>query len=102
MVIASENTVWLSPGNGPLQATTCYMESSISVNVLTEIQDSFGDKITMITAAIQPQGTHSQYEIEVADPLTDVVINNLLHQEKVGLNLIYLILLNSTWLAWNK
>src|SRR3984893_4561612 len=78
LVIASEHAVWLSPGSDPLQAIKCYMESPISANVLTEIQDSFGDKIPMIAAAMRPEGTLSRYEIEVADPLTDIVVNNLL------------------------
>ena len=64
--------------NDPLESIKCYMKSSISANVLTEIQDSFGDKIPMIAAAMQPEGAPSQYEHEVADPLTDVVLNNLL------------------------
>jgi hypothetical protein len=54
------------------------MESSSSANVLAEVQNSFGDKIPMIAAAMQPEGALSQYEIEVADPLTNVVMNNLL------------------------
>jgi hypothetical protein len=78
LVIASEHAIWLSHGNDPLQAIACYTESSIFANVLTEIQDSFGDKILIIAAAIQPEGAPSQYEIEVADPLTNVVMNNLL------------------------
>jgi hypothetical protein len=78
LVIASEHAIWLPHDNNPLQAITCYMESSISANVLTEIQDSFGDKILMIAAAMQPEGALSQYHIEVADPLTNVVMNNLL------------------------
>ena len=78
LVIASEHTVWLAHPDNHLQAVTCFVESSISANVLTEIQDSFGDKIPMITAAMQPEGAHSQYEKEVADPLTNVVMNNLL------------------------
>jgi hypothetical protein len=77
LVIASEHAIWL-PGDNPLQAIACYMESSVSANVLTEIQDFFGDKIPMITAVMQPEGALSQYEIEVADPLTNVVMNNLL------------------------
>jgi hypothetical protein len=78
LVIASEHAIWLPLGNDPPQAITCYMESSISANVLTEIQDSFGDKIPMIAAAMQPEGAFSHYEIEVANPLIDVVMNNLL------------------------
>jgi hypothetical protein len=78
LAIASEHAIWLPLGDDPLQAITCYLESSISANVLTEIQDSFGDKIPMIAAAMQPEGAPSQYESEVADPLTDVVMINLL------------------------
>jgi hypothetical protein len=78
LVIASEHAVWLAHLDNPLQAITCFVESSISANVLTEIQNSFGNKIPMITAAMQPEGAPSQYEIEVADTLTDVVMNNLL------------------------
>jgi hypothetical protein len=78
LVIASEHAMWLRRFNDPLQAIKCYIESPISANVLTEIQDSFGDKIPMIAAAMQPEGALSRYEIEVADPLTDVVMNNLL------------------------
>ena len=78
MVIASEHVNWLPHGEDPLQGITSYMESSIPAILLTEIQDSFGDKIPAITNAIQPEGAHFQYEIEVADPLTDVVMNNLL------------------------
>ena len=77
MVIASEHAIWLPRGGDHLQAVTCYIESSISANVLTEIQDFFGDKILMITAAMQP-GACSQYGTEVADSLTNVVMNNLL------------------------
>jgi hypothetical protein len=75
LAIASEHMIWLSSRNDPLQAITCYIESSISANVLAEIQDFFGDKIWMIAAALQPEGALS---LEVADPLTDVVMNNLL------------------------
>jgi hypothetical protein len=78
LVIASEHAMWLPLFNEPLESITCYMESSIYANVLTEIQDSFGGRIPMIAAAMQPEGTLSQYEIEVADPLTNVVMNNLL------------------------
>jgi hypothetical protein len=78
LVIASEHTIWLPSGDDPLQAITCYMESSISANLLAKLQDSFGDKIPIITAAMQPEEALSQYEIEVVDPLTDIVMNNLL------------------------
>jgi hypothetical protein len=78
LVIASEHAMWISRFIDPLQSIKCYMESPISANVLTEIQDSFGDKIPMIAAAMQPEGALSRYETEVADPLTDVVMNNLL------------------------
>jgi hypothetical protein len=78
LAIASEHAVWLAYQDNPLRAITCFVESSISANVLTEIQNSFGNKIPMITAAMQPEGALSQYQIEVADTLTDVVMNNLL------------------------
>jgi hypothetical protein len=78
LAIASEHTNWLSSGNDFLQAITCYIESSISANVLAEIQDSFGDKIPMIAAALQPNESLFRYAFEVAAPLTDVVMNNLL------------------------
>jgi hypothetical protein len=65
---------------------TCYTESPNSANVLTEIQDSFGDKIPVITAAMQPKVTFSQYVTEVADPLADVVMNNLL---RMPMNFLY-------------
>jgi hypothetical protein len=55
LVIASEHANWLPPSNIYLQAITCYVESSTSANVLTEIQDSFGNKIPMITTAMQPE-----------------------------------------------
>jgi hypothetical protein len=77
LAIASEHAIWL-PLDDPLHAIACYLESSILANVLTEIQDSFGDKIPMIAAAMQPEGAPSQYDHEVADPLTDVVMKNLL------------------------
>jgi hypothetical protein len=80
LVIASEHAIWLPLGDNPLQAIKCYVESSISAYVLKEIHDSFGDKIPMITAAMQPEGALSLYEIEVADPLTDVVMNNILRK----------------------
>jgi hypothetical protein len=78
LTIASKHSIWLSSGYDFLQAITCYIESSISANVLAKIQDSFGDKIPMIATALQPNGALSQYVLEVADPLTDVVMNNLL------------------------
>jgi hypothetical protein len=86
LVIASEHVIWLPVHGAFMHAITCYMESSISANVLTKIQDSFGDKIPMITAAMQPEGAFSQYEIEVADPLTDMVMNNLL---RMHINFLY-------------
>ena len=75
LVIASEHAFWL--GNH-MQAITCFIESPISANVLTVIQDSFRDRIPVIIAALQPEGALSLYEIEVTDPLTNVVMNNLL------------------------
>jgi hypothetical protein len=78
LIIASEHAMWHTHLNNPLQSIKCYMESPISANVLTGIQDSFGDRIPMIAAAMHPEGTLSPYEIEVADPLTDIVVNNLL------------------------
>jgi len=78
LIIASEHAILLPFGDDLLPAITCYFESSISTNVLTKIQDSFGDKIPMIAAAMQPDEAFSRYEIEVADPLTDVVMSNLL------------------------
>ena len=78
MIIASEHAFWLPHDNNQLQAIACYTESPNSANVLTEIQDSFGDKIPVITAAMQPEVAFSQYLTEVADPLVDVVMNNLL------------------------
>jgi hypothetical protein len=86
LIIASEHTIWLPLNNDHLQAITCYTESSISANVLTEIQDSFGDKIPVIAAAMQPEGALSQYVTEVADPLTNVVMNNLL---RMPMDLLY-------------
>ena len=80
MVIASEHAIWLPLGNNPLQAIKCYVESSISASVWTAIQASFGDNIPMIAAAMQTEGSLSLYEIEVADPLTDVVMNNILRK----------------------
>jgi hypothetical protein len=86
LIIASEHASWLPFDNNQLQAITCYTESPNSANVLTEIQDSFGDKIPVITAAMQPEVTFSQYITEVADPLADVVMNNLL---RMPMNLLY-------------
>jgi hypothetical protein len=78
LIIASEHATWLPLDNNQLQAITCYTESPNSANVLTEILDSFGDKIPVITAAMQLEVDFSQYVTEVADPLTNVVMNNLL------------------------
>jgi hypothetical protein len=78
LIIASKHAFWLPFDNNQLQAITCYTESPNSANVLTEIQDSFGDKIPMIAAVMQPEEDLYQYEIMVVDPLTDVVMNNLL------------------------
>jgi hypothetical protein len=86
LVIASEHALWLPLGSNHLQAITCYTESPISVNVLTEIQDSFGDKIPVISAAMQPEVALPQYVTEVADPLTNVVMNNLL---RMPMDLLY-------------
>ena len=76
MIIASEHAIWLPTDSDYLQAIKCYTESPISANVLTEITNSFGNKIPMITAAME--GALSQYEIEVADPLTDVNLLRML------------------------
>src|SRR6202035_5485407 len=83
---ASEHVYWLPRGDDPLQGITAYMESSIPAILLTKIQDSFGDKIPIITNAMQPEGAQSQYEKEVADPLTNVVMNNLL---RIPMDLVY-------------
>jgi hypothetical protein len=84
LVIASEHLNWLPHGDDPLRGITSYMESSIPAILLTEIQDSFGDKIPIIANAMQPRS--SSYEKEVADPLTDVVMNNLL---RMPMDLVY-------------
>jgi hypothetical protein len=86
LVIASEHHNWLPHDDDPLRGITSYMESSIPAILLTKIQDSFGDKIPIITNAMKPEGDHSQYEEEVADPLTDVVMSNLL---RMPMDLVY-------------
>ena len=85
LVIASEHAIWLPSFHEHKRAIICYLESPISANVLTEIQDSFGDKIPVIVAAMQPEGDLSQYEIQVVDPLTNVVMNNILRELTVFL-----------------
>ena len=86
LVIASEHANWLPYGDDPLQGITSYIESSIPENLLAKIQDLFGNKIPNIANAMQPEVDHSQYEKEVADPLTDVVMNNLL---RMPIDLLY-------------
>ena len=89
MVIVSEHVNRLPSGEDPLRGITSYMESSVPAILLTKIQDSFGDKIPIIANAMQPEGAHSQYEKEVANPLSDVVMNNLL---RMPMDLVYSIL----------
>ena len=54
------------------------MESTIPMSVSQQIQDYFAAKIPIILASMDDTATHDQYETEVATPLTDMVINNLL------------------------
>jgi hypothetical protein len=84
LAIVAEHSFWLSgqfPSNVH-QAAICYMESPVAKNVSREIQIHFATKIPTILA-IMDATAMKQYKAEIATPLTDVVINNLLRTSTV-------------------
>ena len=80
LAIVAENSFWLSNLKFPYnvqQAAKHYTTSSVATNVSTQLQVSFGNKTLTISYIMGPV-VASQYDIEIATPLTDLVLNNLL------------------------
>jgi hypothetical protein len=76
LAIIAENSFWISHDNFPsniLQATEHYLQSPIARNVSKQIQTSFSNSELAIQSTSAPG-----YNDQIAIPLADLVINNLL------------------------
>jgi hypothetical protein len=80
LAIIAENSFWLSNLKFPAnlqQAAKHYIKSTVARNVSTQILVAFGNKSSALFDIVQ-SATESQYATEIATPLTDIVLDNLL------------------------
>jgi hypothetical protein len=76
LAIIAENSYWISTLQYPSniqEAAAHYVDSPIARNVSTQIETSFSNRISAIQSI-----SASEYNNEIATPLVDLVINNLL------------------------
>ena len=86
LAIIGENSFWLSELKYPSnvkKAAEHYLESSVARNVSTQIQTSFGNRLRISEI---DSFSDSEYNDEIAIPMADLVINNLLRMFHLHFN----------------